>query len=337
MKAADTEHRERIFQMKKKLVSLIAAAAAAASVFGTSAYAANENWRDAFVTRLMKTISQDPTYTDVVLTDLDQNGIPEAFVIRKGTYGGIGAGFTMTDNVITDIQIPSNIIGECLENINVYIKNDTYIYVGQEVPRYGSYIAYYKLVFDGAKLTATRINKTDVSPYTTVTYVDKYSNNLLENGYPNRTKILDFISRYDVVNSLSATLSNATVLVNGEQVDVSGYTVNDSNYFKVRDIAMVVNGTAGKFNVEWDSSNNSIVIRPGEDYVPVGGELSGDISGTLDVAENSTPIYVNDKRTAITAYNINGSAYFKIRDIADAAGFEIEWDGGSQTINIVTE
>ena len=51
----------------------------------TSTFAA-ESWREAFVTRLMKIMSSDPSYNQVVLTDLDRNGIPEAFVMR-GRYG----------------------------------------------------------------------------------------------------------------------------------------------------------------------------------------------------------------------------------------------------------
>ncbi len=323
--------------MKKKLITAVLAAAALAAAMTPGAYAANENWRDAFVTRLMKTISQDPTYTDVVLTDLDRNGIPEAFVLKKGTYGNIGSGFTMTDNAITDIEVPSNIIGECLENISVYIKNDNYVFVGQEVPRYSSYIAYYKLVFDGAKLTATRINKIDVSPYSHVTYVDRYSNNLLENGYPNRTKILNFISSYDVVNNISATVSEAKVLVNGEETSIKGYTVNNTNYFKIRDIAMVLRSTPARFNIEYRAGDNAIDIIPGDDYVSNGTELINDTGGAIEAVENDMPIYVNGRSTAITAYNINGSAYFKIRDIADAAGFEVQWDGDAQSINLVTE
>lgn len=322
--------------MKKKIIALFAATMMSAmSVSVVSA--ANENWRDPFVTRIMKTISQDPSYTDAVLTDIDRNGIPEVFIIKKGTYGGIGAGFTMTDNVVTEIDVPSNIIGECLMNLDVYIKNDTYIFVGAEVPRYSAYIAYYKLTLDNNKLTATRINKSDVSPYANITYVDKYSKNLLVDGYPNRSKILDFISSYDMVNNISATRSMANLRVNGEKVTVNGYTVNDSNYFKVRDIAMLLRNTSARFNVAWDSNLEAIMINPGEDYAVIGGELSNDVDGDMKVVDNSTPIYVNGRQTAITAYNINGSTYFKIRDIADAAGFDIQWDGDSQTINIVTD
>ena len=321
--------------MKKRLIASVLAVMA---VIGTSTVtnAANENWRDPFVTRMMRTISQDPTYTDAIMTDIDRNGIPEVFVIKKGTYGKIGAAFTMVDNVVTDIEVPSNIIGECLENIDVYVKNDTYIFVGAEVPRYASTIMYYKLTLANNKLTATRINKSDVSPYAHITYVDKFVNNLLENGYPNRNKIVDFIDSYDMVNSISATRSMANMLVNGERVTVTGYTVNDSNYFKVRDIAMLLRNTPSKFNVSWDGNLNAIMIDTHSDYVAIGGELSSEIEQDMNVVENNTPIYVDGRRTAITAYNINGSSYFKIRDIADATGFEIQWDGNSQTINLIT-
>lgn len=321
----------------KKVFAVLTAAVTVLASMPLSANAANENWRSPFVTRIMKTISQDPTYTDVVLTDLDRNGIPEAFVIKKGAYGGIGAAFTMSDNAIVDIQTPSNIIGECLENISVYLKNDTYIFVGVEVPRYASQLFYYKLELVSGKLVATRIKKSDVSPYSAITYVDKYSSNFRENGYPNRNKILDFVESYDAVNNISATRSSAKLLVNGETVTIDGYSVNDSNYFKIRDIAMLLRGTEKRFNVSWDSKKNAIMIDTNSDYVPIGGELSGVIDTEMDVVENDTPIYVDNKQRAITAYNINGSAYFKIRDIANAAGFEILWDGGSQTINISTK
>ena len=320
----------------KKRISCLIIVTLISVLFAPFASAANENWRDPFVTRIMKTISQDPTYTDTVLTDLDRNGIPEAFIIKKGAFGGIGGAFTMVDNVITDIQTPSNIIGECLENIEVFVKNDTYIFVGIEVQRYSSSIAYYKLALSGNKLTATRINKADVSPYANITYVDKFSSNLLESGYANRNKILDFIASYDMVNDISATRSTANMLVDGRVVTVSGYNVNDSNYFKVRDIAMLLKNTAARFNVEWDSSLNAIMLTTDADYVAIGGELSSEIEQDMDVVENDTPIYVDGRRTAITAYNINGNAYFKIRDIADAAGFDIRWDGQTQTINVIT-
>ena len=72
--------------MKKRLIAATLAVMSLMTAT-SSVSAANENWRDPFVTRIMKTITQDPTYTDAVLTDLDRNGIPEVYILKKGTFG----------------------------------------------------------------------------------------------------------------------------------------------------------------------------------------------------------------------------------------------------------
>ena len=119
----------------KKIISAIIATAMMFTLCVTSTFAA-ESWREAFVTRLMKIMSSDPSYNQVVLTDLDRNGIPEAFVMRDGMDGGISAAFTMKGNTISNIDVPNNIIGTCLSDITVYQDGGRYIFVGREVPRY---------------------------------------------------------------------------------------------------------------------------------------------------------------------------------------------------------
>lgn len=53
-----------------------------------------------------------------------------------------------------------------------------------------------------------------------------------------------------------------------------------------------------------------------------------------------SPVLVNGTRVAFDAYNINGSNYFKLRDLAYAVNgtpkqFEVGWDGGSNAINLI--
>lgn len=320
--------------MKKKLLSLIFAVTLSVSCL--PAQAATDGWRDAFVTRIMKQLSIDPTSNNVALTDLDKNGIPEAFIYRDGIYGGISAGFTMTGNSITSIEVPSNIIGACLSDIDVHIKNGNYIFAGKEVPRYSSVIAYYKLVLADNKLEAIKIKKSDVSPYDTVQYVDMVGKDFLTDGYPNRTKIHDFIYSYEKVNSLTAEPSTAKLSVNGYVYDLAGYNVNSSNYYKIRDIAMLLRATSAKFEVTWDASLGGISIQPGVKYTVVGEELSPDYSTSFDISSYDGNIFVNNSAVNIEAYTINGSTYMKIRDIADVVGFGVDWDGASGTIVIST-
>ncbi len=320
----------------KKIISALLTAVMLCMMCVPNSFAA-ESWREAFVTRIMKLMSSDPTYNEVVITDLDRDGIPEAFIMRDGLNGGISAGFTMSGNTISNIEVPSNIIGSCLKDITVYDKDGRYIFVGKEIPRYTSEINYYKLMFDGEKLTVERILKSYVSAYPTIPYVDMWGNDFLTSGYPNRTKIKQFIDGYNGMNSLTATNSNVKLVVDGQEVEVSGYTVNDSNYYKIRDIAMVLRTTDSKFNVEWDETLSAVSVTTGEKYEIIGGELSEDDGSSLNVEQNSAPIYVDGEEHEFLSYNINGSTYFKIRDIGDMAGFGVDWDGDTQTVVIRTK
>ncbi len=318
---------------------LICAALTSALLIGTAAASAlgAESWRDAFVTRLMKIMSSDPTYNEVVLTDLDMNGIPEAFVMRVSNDGGISTGFTMSGSSISSIEVPTDITGGCLTDITVYQDDGRFIFVGREVPRYSSVISYYKLSFDGQRLTAEKILKSYVSEYPTIPYSDIYGRDFLANGYPVRTKIKSFLDAYEGINTLTASNSNARLLINGSEAEISGYTVNNSNYYKIRDIAMLMRTTGSRFNVSWDEELSAISISTGVKYSIVGGELSDDGSTALNVSENSAPIYVDGSERRLMGYNINGNTYFKIRDIGDMVGFSVDWDGDAQAVIIQTE
>lgn len=319
----------------KRIITMALALTAVCTMCTIPAQAA-ESWREAFVTRIMKVMSSDPSYNEVVLTDLDRNGIPEAFVMRDGMDGGITAGFTMNGTTITNIDIPNNITGRALADITVYEKDGRYLLVGCEVPRYASVVNYYKLLFDGQTLSTERILKSYVSGYPTIPYVDMYGNDFLSNGYPNRTKIRNFINQYDGINTLTATNSNAKMIVDGNEVEVYGYTVNDSNYYKIRDIAMVLRTTPVRFDIAWDESLSAIAISRGRKYTIVGGELSEESGTALNVSENSAPVYVDGEEVELLSYNINGNTYVKIRDIGDMVGFNVDWDGEAQAIIINT-
>ena len=50
----------------------------------------------------------------------------------------------------------------------------------------------------------------------------------------------------------------------------------------------------------------------------------------------ASAIYKDGKEIYPTAYNINGNNYFKLRDIAEAFGIGVTWDGVANIISIHT-
>ena len=315
----------------KKIIALIGAA----TIFFTSTTYAAETWKGLFTTRLMKLMSSHPTYTDVVLTDLDKNGIPEAFLLKKGMSGEIHTGITFKDSAIVNIEVPKNVTGACLEDITVYDAYGTNVYVGKEIGRYTSEILYFELKLEDNRLTCKSVEKNDYCNYSALPYKDVYGDDFYDGNFPDRAKIEAFMEINDMPTHINVKEATANVAVNGNVVDLAGVMVSENNYYKIRDVAMVLATGINRFNVSWDEDKGAISISTGRKYVAVGGELSGtDELSSAEVNFNEVRLIVDGDEQTLEAYNINGNNYFKIRDLADIIGFGVSWDASSGTVNI---
>ncbi|MEA4895163.1 MAG: SGNH/GDSL hydrolase family protein [Oscillospiraceae bacterium] len=138
-----------------------------------------------------------------------------------------------------------------------------------------------------------------------------------------------------VPSAVSASPTKSGVLVNGNPVAFSSYNIDGSNYFKLRDIAMALSGSSKRFGVDWDGK--SISLSSGSLYKPVGGELAIPEDNTeTDVLPTLSCVFLDGKGLSLTAYNINGSNYFKLRDLSSAIDFGVAWDPVTGTISIDT-
>lgn len=136
--------------------------------------------------------------------------------------------------------------------------------------------------------------------------------------------------------ALTATPTASTVLVNGAAVPFDAYNIGGSNYFKLRDLASVLNGTAKQFEVSWDAGANAISLISGQPYTAVGGEMTPGTGTVQTPVPTSSKILLNGTEIALEAYNIGGNNYFKLRDIGSAFNFGVDWDGAANTVIIDT-
>lgn len=137
--------------------------------------------------------------------------------------------------------------------------------------------------------------------------------------------------------TVEAAATASKVLVDGKQVSFEAYNINSNNYFKLRDIAMAVNGTTKNFDIGWDSKNNAIMMTSDKAYTVAGGELVVSANPTAKQATLSTSkVYLDGQEVEFTAYTIGGNNYFKLRDIGEALGIVITWDSETNTIGIDT-
>ena len=124
----------------------------------------------------------------------------------------------------------------------------------------------------------------------------------------------------------TASPTNDKLEVNGTASDPTVYKVNDSNYFKIRDVAALLNGTEKQFAVGYDGTKNAVTATTGQGYDRQSGDLAGAPAGGSQTAEPSNDaIYVNGEKITAEVYKINGSNYFKLRDLGKALNFYVGW------------
>ncbi len=133
--------------------------------------------------------------------------------------------------------------------------------------------------------------------------------------------------------AFTAVLSQQNLSVNGESVSCEIYNIDGSNYFKLRDIAMLLNGSDSTFSVEWDAAQATISIKTGAEYIPDGSELIFVKDKSASTVKSSAKILIDGKSVEnLSVYNIGGNNFFKLRDLGKALKFKVDYNEESKTM-----
>lgn len=136
--------------------------------------------------------------------------------------------------------------------------------------------------------------------------------------------------------NVTAAPSSHQVYVDGERANVAAYLIDGNNYFKLRDVAAILNGTDAQFEVEWVAAQKRINLTDGRAYTFVGDELTDLPSGSQTAVLSNAAVYKDGAPISYQGYNIAGNNFYKLRDIASDFDFGIEWDAANQHIMIRT-
>lgn len=163
-------------------------------------------------------------------------------------------------------------------------------------------------------------------------------------GFENGISVAKKSGRYIVLQNplvhtekVTAAPSAAVLEVDGMRVDLEAFSIGGYNYLKLRDIAYILKDTPKKFNIIYSESANSITLKPNENYLPNGYEMtSAGIAGPVKAASSKATVYLDNKKLDLVAFKIGDSNYYKLRDIAELIDFSVEWDGNTKVITIVS-
>jgi hypothetical protein len=126
------------------------------------------------------------------------------------------------------------------------------------------------------------------------------------------------------------------VYVNSAAKAFEAYIINGNNYFKLRDLAYVLNGTAKQFEVGYDTATKAITLTTGKAYTPDGGEMANGDGKAKTASPTASRIYLNGKELNLTVYLIGGNNFFKLRDLMEAIDVFVGYDNATKAITLDT-
>ncbi len=128
---------------------------------------------------------------------------------------------------------------------------------------------------------------------------------------------------------VKAMPTNDKLTCDGQLQNATVYKIGGSNFFKIRDLAAMLNGTEKQFSVGYDGAAKAVTATSGQPYEGAGKELAGAAAGGEQTAQVSNDsIYINGEKTTVSVYKIGGSNYFKLRDLGKALNFYVGYEGG---------
>ena len=161
--------------------------------------------------------------------------------------------------------------------------------------------------------------------YTTFSY-EKFANKW------SHTVTVYHATNYDQLNNpLNAVPVNASLALEGENVYPQTYVIDGVNYYSLRDLAAVLAETPYEFAID---SENGLSFTVGEEFTADGTEMQKAESDRKTASLINASVDVNGEEKAVSYYEIDGKAYFAVRDMADLIGFDVEWNEDEQTVEI---
>ena len=135
----------------------------------------------------------------------------------------------------------------------------------------------------------------------------------------------------NIVTAIPTREKGQAVYVDDTRVYPTGYNIAGNNYFKLRDI-----GTLVGFDVEWNGETQTVEISTERTALSTAGIKDEAVSGA-SAKVTDQKITVDGVQVNMTAYQISGNNYMKLRDIGKQIDFGVSYDAATESVRIDTD
>ncbi|WP_071025556.1 hypothetical protein [Peptoniphilus raoultii] len=132
-------------------------------------------------------------------------------------------------------------------------------------------------------------------------------------------------------------VSSQAIILDGKEIPTKGYIINNSNYFKLRDIAALLSEGEASFSINYNSTKNAIEISRDGTYKKGENDLNALENSDSNPKKSSQRVFVDGEEVQFDAYNIDDFNYFKLRDLGRVIGFYVDFDKEKGDVIIKSE
>ncbi len=112
-----------------------------------------------------------------------------------------------------------------------------------------------------------------------------------------------------VPNTVSLSLTENTT-------NMRAYSINNTDYFSLRDIASLLNGTEQQFDIQYDKTTKTVALTTQKPYALANTDYTNNSNMTQrEVTSTTVILNVDGQNISSVAYNIDGTNYFSIADL----------------------
>ena len=127
------------------------------------------------------------------------------------------------------------------------------------------------------------------------------------------------------------------ISVNQKIIEADAYIINGYSFFKIRDVATMLDYTGSQFRVDWVANSKIIKITTGEKADLEMEPFSRPEHATAVARRSQAGLMIDESEFLFEVYHINGYNYFKLRDLGNAIGFQVAWDSANSKIMMTTK
>lgn len=131
------------------------------------------------------------------------------------------------------------------------------------------------------------------------------------------------------VKTVDVKATTQKVKLDGKDVVIYGYNIDGYNYFKLRDLAAVLKDSKAKFGVEYKDA--LVTLTKGADY-KVAETDQKEVKAMSKGMLTNDKVMVGDKALTATAYKVDDSNYYKLRDLGKELGFGVGYDEATKSV-----